>query len=167
MPSVDRVGRYFPLTIATKLPADTNPFDFISSYSSWYGELEELALSALHGNLAIDELAEHLTSMELTINPSYQRNEPQSGAKILLAEKEFEEQTAMSLYGQFLDYLLTESSSRYSVWSTDGSERIAPSVFTTQHLPALDKMPAMLDGLWRQRGVHQPYKLKFGAESEQ
>jgi type VI secretion system protein ImpM len=166
MPSVDRVGRYFPLTIATKLPAECNPFDFISSYSSWYDGIEQLALSALHGHLAIDELAERISAMELTIEAAYSRSKRTPAAKMLQMEKEFEEQLPMSVYGQLLDYLMLEAHSSYSVWSTDGSEHVAPTVFATQHLPAMDKMPAMLDGRWQQWGAHQPYTLKNGSDSE-
>ena len=50
MPSVDRVGRYFPLTIATSLSAGANPFAAAAAATEWFEEAEALALSALEAD---------------------------------------------------------------------------------------------------------------------
>ncbi|MEM9058383.1 MAG: type VI secretion system-associated protein TagF, partial [Pseudomonadota bacterium] len=47
MPSVDRVGRFFPLTVASALPATANPLAVLSSAGAWFEAAETLALSAL------------------------------------------------------------------------------------------------------------------------
>ena len=160
MPSVDRVGRYFPFSIALKLPSETNPLEFLSAWANWFSEIEALALSALHGQITLDELSAQLEKGNLKIVSSYKRGEHMQNAKVLQAEMEFEEQLPTSVYSQFLDYFLSESFSSYSVWGTDGSERVAPCVFTTQHLPAVEKASAMLDGQWKQWECHQAYELK-------
>lgn len=161
MPSVDRVGRYFPFSIALKLEGDNNPFEFLSLRSGWFSEIEELALSALHGKITLDELSVLLEECTLTIDSSYKRAARVHGAKILYGEVELEEQSPSSTYPQFLDYCLSESLNSYSVWATDGSERVFPCVFITHNLPSPEKIPAMLDGKWKQRGYHQPYELKL------
>ncbi len=50
MPSVDRVGRYFPLILAAQLPGCPQPQDLVRTAAPWFDALEALALTALdHG----------------------------------------------------------------------------------------------------------------------
>ena len=62
MPSVDRVGRYFPFTIAqpTVLPASTQQ---MQSLWFWLGRLDELAADALHDDWTVDRLEAELARM--------------------------------------------------------------------------------------------------------
>jgi len=61
MPSVDRVGRYFPLTIAVPISEQSHCPSLLSLSNDWYLELEKVALTALE-----DELDLH--SLELLLN---------------------------------------------------------------------------------------------------
>lgn len=54
MPSVDRVGRYFPLTIATPLEAETNLISLIHGELDWFNRCEGWALNALNGELPME-----------------------------------------------------------------------------------------------------------------
>ncbi len=56
MPSVDKVGRYFPLTIA--IPMAPHPDMFLAAYSAqkWYAALEQHALASLNINTLPDDL---------------------------------------------------------------------------------------------------------------
>jgi type VI secretion system protein ImpM len=56
MPSVDRVGRQFPLTLALGLPSDAAAAHAVLDGSGWFEELESAALSALD----VTREAEHL-----------------------------------------------------------------------------------------------------------
>ncbi|MFK7913441.1 MAG: type VI secretion system-associated protein TagF [Pseudomonadales bacterium] len=47
MPSVDKVGRYFPLTIAAALPASTDPIATIRANDAWFEQVETLLYRAL------------------------------------------------------------------------------------------------------------------------
>jgi type VI secretion system protein ImpM len=47
MPSVDRVGRYFPLTIATSPAGAVNPLQLPGFADRWFDEAEAIALRAL------------------------------------------------------------------------------------------------------------------------
>ena len=62
MPSVDRVGRYFPFTIAqpTALPASIQQ---MQSLWFWLGRLDELAADALHDDWTVDRLEAELAHM--------------------------------------------------------------------------------------------------------
>lgn len=63
MPSVDRVGRYFPLTLVQPLgkgPASTQQ---MAALWHWLGRLDELARDALHEDWTADRLDEELARM--------------------------------------------------------------------------------------------------------
>lgn len=160
MPSVDQVGRYFPFTIAIRLPDNQNPMEFISLQSSWYTGIEELGLSALNGEISLDELVQALAEVKLYLDAAYTPAGMPLESYAMQVEMEFEEQSAASVYPCMLDALLVKLLSSYSVWSTTGSERVAPCVFDVQGLPAVSKLPAMLDGQWQQWGWMQPYMLQ-------
>jgi len=56
MPSVDRVGRYFPLTLAVPLQSHAALAEAIFAGSDWFAGLEEAALAMLGGDQGPDEL---------------------------------------------------------------------------------------------------------------
>ena len=47
MPSVDRVGRYFPLTLAVAVPSELSPCEIMVNNSGWFERARSLALSSL------------------------------------------------------------------------------------------------------------------------
>lgn len=63
VPSVDSVGRYFPLTIAAPLPTSVDIISFMSEADGWYRELTELAVSALQNMLHADQLFEAFSAV--------------------------------------------------------------------------------------------------------
>ncbi len=66
MPSVDRVGRYFPLTLAGaigRVPATSAEFE---SVFAWVDRLENAALEALQNDWSIDDLE---AALESTVGP--------------------------------------------------------------------------------------------------
>lgn len=50
IPSVDRVGRYFNFTLATMLPAGTNPVSYAIANAEGFGALENTALDILESD---------------------------------------------------------------------------------------------------------------------
>jgi type VI secretion system protein ImpM len=61
MPSVDRVGRYFPLTIAAELAALPASEDQLRALSDWLGWAEGVAMDALDPDRAPDDLDQALS----------------------------------------------------------------------------------------------------------
>ena len=59
MPSVDRVGRYFPLTLAAEIPAD-GPAPDPARAAPWFSELETIAIATLEEGLTAEALADRL-----------------------------------------------------------------------------------------------------------
>ncbi len=56
MPSVDKVGRYFPLTIAMQIRPEPGMLLTAFSAQTWYEDLEQLALASLDTNMLPDDL---------------------------------------------------------------------------------------------------------------
>ena len=63
MPSVDRVGRYFPFTIVR--PLGTEPFSTLQMPALWHwlSRLDDLAADALHEDWSVERLEEELARM--------------------------------------------------------------------------------------------------------
>lgn len=56
MPSVDRVGRYFPLTVATALPMHAAVAHAVFDGAAWFSALEEATLGALDPVRDVEDL---------------------------------------------------------------------------------------------------------------
>ncbi|WP_334190998.1 type VI secretion system-associated protein TagF [Noviherbaspirillum sp.] len=158
MPSVDRVGRHFPLTIAAALPDDRALVDWIQGSKGWYDEIEGLALSSLDSSFSLQGFDLQLAG--LAIAPSLTGFAPRSqqglsssprrpqGSCVPItditqagaAAAEFQENTGLASFHQ------------YSMWWTDGSPRVDPCFLAGPNLPLHASFAAMLDGEWAQHG---------------
>lgn len=159
LPSVDRVGRYFPFSVVTRLPNNLNPLEFISLQNNWFEKVESSSLRALDGQLVIDDLLEELNGLELCLDSSYIHSGQMMEANALQVDMDFEEQLPSSVYSYLFDSLLKKSFSSYSAWTTRGSERVQSCLFTVQGLPSISGVSAMMDGQWSQWGWPQTYVL--------
>jgi type VI secretion system protein ImpM len=56
MPSVDKVGRYFPLTIAQPISGEPSVLRWITGGEAWYDAAERLALNTLDEAFVLDDL---------------------------------------------------------------------------------------------------------------
>jgi type VI secretion system protein ImpM len=65
MPSVDRVGRYFPLTLVLPLGAGPGSTQELNAVWQWLGRLDELAGDALYEDWTADRLEQALAQMAL------------------------------------------------------------------------------------------------------
>ena len=160
MPSVDRVGRYFPFSIATMLPVNSNPLDFLNNQDGWFSLVEESSLLALDGQIAIDELTENINNSEMLLESDYIATGKSCDSDAVQIGMMYEEQLPVSVFPNLLDIILTKSLNSYSTWTTKGSELIEPCLFNVQGLPSMNNVPAMLDGQWEYWGWQQPYALK-------
>jgi type VI secretion system protein ImpM len=70
MPSVDRVGRYFPLTLATGLPRLPGSVPELEFLLGWLQRLEDVALDALQDDWAIDDLERVLEQLPPPLDAS-------------------------------------------------------------------------------------------------
>ncbi len=160
LPSVDRVGRYFPFSIVTQLPAQSSPVEFLCGRPNWFQAMEDAALSALDGQLNIDDLIEELNDSNPMRKDLYQKAQPLHDLSNTVIKTSNTEQPLSASLPFVLDATLACSLKSYSVWSTNGSELIEPCFFTSKGLPPLGGISAMMDGYWTHWQWQEPYALK-------
>lgn len=158
IPSVDRVGRYFPFTLLSTLPLNSNAFDTINSEAAWFNHLENIALEGLEGHLDVDSMYAELQLVQPLKPATFKTNMPASQAisNHFSVSLDFEEQMPASLYPGLLDYLLLREGQSYSVWHTMGSEMVAPSFLLSKGLPPARGLTALIDGNWSQHNWFEP-----------
>jgi type VI secretion system protein ImpM len=150
MPSVDRVGRYFPLTMAVAIGRSAAPARTMLAAGSWFEEVEKLALSALEDDADLDRLDQAAESIA-----------PPSGDETAGAAYHTDRAVSVALGGnrgadvtaaEVMDGLLQLLAARYTLWWTSGSEQFAPSLVVAEGLPPVERFAALLDGRWEQWG---------------
>ena len=155
MPSVDRVGRYFPLTLARGLAPEADGFSLLCD-SGWFKQLEQLALSSLDDGFELQAFDVRLSAVSDPQPPTHRRcssaDTTRPDAWKLRADSEADLRAACPL---LLQRALDDVFLAYSLWWTTGSERVGPTMLTCQGLPAPDMFSAMLGGDWEARGWTQ------------
>ncbi len=150
MPSVDRVGHNFPLTVVHPLPSGYNPVQVAAEYGSWFQQAEALALSVLESDFQRDALDAGVNALSLPPAEQPAAAAPLSGEAWRLGLHE------EGLLGPALDglaqRLLVERMGGYSLWWTSGSQRLTPTLLAARGLPTAERFPALLDGDWRRWG---------------
>jgi len=162
VPSVDRVGRYFPLTLVWPTPADMTTLEVAVRFRAGFEQAEHLLLDTLaleHFEFAdfdrsVMELAAHLerpaeqnplrltqgSAAALCASVTRPRCVPLRDAADLATP-------LLQLYGQLLD-----SGGAAAFWWTDGSAAVEPCWLMTHGLPDGGQYSAMLDGHWAAGG---------------
>ena len=152
LPSVDSVGRYFPLTIAAGLTGNVNTFSYLNQQDDWFSQLEHAALAALQESLTVDELMQKLAGLQAPADIGGQRLQKSdslvTGTAIIAgAEPAKPEQC----YNQLLQQLTLGRCSSYSLWWCNGSAHMQPTFLLAPGLPNAQGYTAFLDGQWQQR----------------
>lgn len=149
LPSVDRVGRYFPFSVLRQLPASTLPCEFMVRQGAWFDAVESAALKALDGHSQVDQLLQDLSQAQpQELDNGYVR---QGNVKLdsgVIVDTDFAEPSAMDAMPHLADAFIASTYNSFGVWSTNGSDRVEPCVFVCPGMPAVAGGAAMLDGLW-------------------
>lgn len=150
MPSVDRVGRYYPLTIATPLPLDANPLQLSIHGREWFDESTEVILTALDEQDFdmdnFDARVAALGDLEDVAKAGAMSNQLGYGSAWRVSLDEAA-QINLILPG-LMHQLVLQRLGPYSLWWTSGSQYVEPSMLMTAAMPALHDFSALLSGDW-------------------
>ncbi len=153
MPSVDRVGRYFPLTIVAMLPHGSHPVGVPVAAAEWFGHAESLARSALDDGFDFDDFDARVAALGI---PS-----AEAPASAMDADVSSPERAGQALrlsipsadsvghaYWNLAGRFLAASYPNCSVWWTSGSEAVGATFLVCGGLPGAAGFGAFLDGRW-------------------
>jgi type VI secretion system protein ImpM len=160
IPSVDKVGRYYPMTLGAPLDARHRPIDAMESFNSWFDALETLALSCLDDDFELEAFDQHLKSLG---PPLADTADSPADAGLPPAPRDSESGKAWRLgvraaampstvCAELLRHSLNELFVRYSLWWSKGSPQVQPSLLVCEGLPSTARFTALLDGEWTVRG---------------
>ena len=162
-PSVDRVGRYFPLTLVWTTPRDCNSLEVADRYEHVFAHAEQLLVESLaleslefaDFDRQVCALAEELEAPE----PGSALRLTQESVTTLLAQPDqawrVPLRTVASLRlpaTQVIGDYWQQSFGAGSLWWTDGSALVEPSWLIARGLPEANRFSAMLDGEWKGAG---------------
>jgi type VI secretion system protein ImpM len=113
MPGVDRVGRYFPFTIAAALDGVDDGGEWLRHAQDWYDRAAELALSTLADDFQLDAFDARLSAFSLATEPVEWRFDISDDAG---AERHG--------FGEWLGQAFADGA---SVWWSEGSAHVPAS----------------------------------------
>ena len=170
-PSVDRVGRYFPLTIVTQIDVAVCPLQFATHRASWFDALESLVIGALEdSNLNLEwfdaqvegfaPLLDHdsVDDDRMLVEMFDGSRFPAQGDSWrapLRSAGQLERAINAFAYQQLAAQLRP-----LGVWWTHGSRAAAPSWLSLRGLPSPQQFGAMLDGQWARDGWNSLGELR-------
>ncbi|MBN8429891.1 type VI secretion system-associated protein TagF [Microbulbifer salipaludis] len=129
VPSVDSVGRYFPVTLAAPLENGSNPFAVLVEAEEWYEQASTLAIEALQHALSADQVLERFPPP------------PRIPGNAINVDREADLFTLSGAsrisqhYPTMLEILMKEKHNSYSLWWCEGSQHLAPSSLLSPGLP--------------------------------
>lgn len=162
-PSVDRVGRYFPLTIVCELPEGANPLAVAIRGQQWFEETEAHVVDTL-GRQDVDfeefdttlgALGEHLAPALMPAPVSLEADAAstiKSGGRAALRLPLGHPKNLSHLFNAMLYQHLAAGLEPLSLWWTEGSTLVEPSCLMAAGLPEAEAFAALLDGAWSESG---------------
>jgi type VI secretion system protein ImpM len=156
VPSVDRVGRYFPLALVANLPPDVNPLAAIAASGPFFERAERLVIETLETeDIDFDLFDEQVAKLgealdSITLPPRIVLDAAACG---VLTDSTQPWQIPIgstseltSMFAQLLSQRLSSMYEPLALWWTEGSSEVEPSCLITKGLPHPNSFVALLDG---------------------
>ena len=160
VPSVDRVGRYFPLTLVAELPLDAPIISSAHRATPFFDAAERLAIETLESDhidfdkfdAELKQLGDRLEALRVKpavvlVSAAAPLDDPAGGWQVPIA-------SASELGAAFDQMLSDRLAAVYEpavLWWTEGSARVQPSCLIVRGLPHPDGFASLLDGSWAER----------------
>lgn len=172
MPSVDRVGRYYPLTLAQPMV----PADLMSLFlpdSTWFSRLEDAALSVLNEPFDLDGFDKGLIEIgqpDGIALPGFQADATlgagQASGKLAFRYDLNGLNQTTCLFPHLSQSLIERFLPCYSIWATEGVQVSRPNVLFCEGLPPIDAYAGFLTGVpqagraWQCQAFQQIQNIK-------
>lgn len=157
-PSVDRVGRYFPLTIVAELPGDIGLLSAMSAATAFLDAAERLVIDTLATD-DVDfetfdaQVMELEGALSVASTPAGLPLDPEVTAILTETPQAWQVPIAAaahagSVFEQLVSRQLELQYEPLCVWWTDGSALVEPSCLVRCGLPPAEQYTALLKGHW-------------------
>lgn len=146
-PSVDRVGRYFPLTFASSLGDDVQPFQVIETAVDWFAAAEALAFTVLNEDrVDVDTLQSSVQALDNSVMLGNGNVAPTLvGGEWGLRLAGITDRTISS---SVCHELVRFQVGPYSIWWTPGSDDLESMGLVSPDLPNPQCFVRFLEGSW-------------------
>lgn len=157
IPSVDRVGRYYPLTLAVNLPVHTSLMGLVAGCTEWFERAQTLLLDALDDKLDLETFDARILALSAPRGATADgsRAPARASASGRIAWRlnlPTSIDNAGDLAPGLADQLLNHYLPAHSVWWSEGSDKVGPSLLLCEGLPATAGYGALLNGQWAHHG---------------
>lgn len=152
LPSVDKVGRYFPFTISINLDKEDDVIEFVMTNNTWYEQAEFIALQALEEQIDYDQLnqaIENLSLIDISEPPS-KLEQNTKAYRVQLSDN-------MSLHSGFSriqSFVCSPRQQITSYWWNHGNDQDKGNLLCCLGMPDDTIFIAMLDGQWEYCPIH-------------
>lgn len=158
LPSVDKVGRYFPLTLAMPVKPSVNLSAALCSNAAWFEKLGAIGMACLKESPTVEAVEEVIQNLEEPKLEPWRVLRPESaplGNCISSVGGDMKPQQGDVSLLQSLtlsEGLLRQHHPSYSLWYTAGGEHSPNALLSAESLPNPQGFAAMLTGQWREFG---------------
>ena len=143
MPSVDRVGRYFPLTLAQSL-AEQDIAAVFSANADWFSQLENLALTVLNADFDLENFDKAALAIDVRCHaPGLGLNTgafgvwPGGGGKQVFRYAMADTKQTATLFPQLSLNLLSKLYPAFSFWGAEDSQQGLSRFFCCESMPPI------------------------------
>ncbi|HEX4387010.1 MAG TPA: type VI secretion system-associated protein TagF [Steroidobacteraceae bacterium] len=158
-PSVDRVGRFFPLTLMWRLPPELPPLVYASIAGEALAPAEQLLVDSLTADaLDFEHFDEGVTLLGPMIDATLRGaagpfegedlDGVNAGQNVAWHLATGAAATLTCAFAALLQRTLDPEYKPLTLWWTDGSAMIEPCCLLVRGLPAADAFVSLLDGSW-------------------
>ena len=164
-PSVDRVGRYFPLTIVAPLPADVSLVSAALDAESFFDRAAQLVVDTFEAEFVAFETFDadvvrlgdefgfltraRVVDLEAAAGAALADGAPHRWQLPIASPRDLG-----STLVQLLSHRLSARYAPLTMWWTEGSADVEPACLVVPGLPPPDGFGAMLDGSWARERWH-------------
>lgn len=151
MPSVDRVGRYYPLTLAQTIDPSQMAGLFLPD-SRWFSELESAALSVLDEPFELDSFDHSLLNIAPPKQSSlqcfpFQNGQSATSSKIAFRYDLQSLDQTVPVFSSLTQSLLSRILQSYSFWATEDIQQGNAQFLCFDGMPPIDAYAGFLKGL--------------------
>lgn len=137
IPSVDKVGRYFPLTVLCPMPGEASPLTaWAGANINWFSNVEKLLLSTLEEDIDVESFDRRLVALGCPSSDGVSNLSPPLRAGTVIAER-----------------YLRRNRDRLGLAWTMGTTDAPAAVIAFADLPADENFTSFLDGRWADRSL--------------